>query len=228
MAKMTQEQKAQSNVALYNATNDSQRQTWQSRQQKGYDFYLGDQISEDDLKSLRSAGMPTFTINRIMPIIEIMKFFATANNPKWVGVGVEGSDVDVAAVHSKIAEYIWRLSKGQTLYSSVILDALTKSIGYFHVKTDPNLDRGMGEVVIENPSPWEVYVDKKSRSALFQDANFIQIRKTFTRGQLIRELPQYKTKIKKQLAQVRLENKLIPIETLVSLIVYSQKILQML
>ena len=197
MAKMTQEEKAQSNIALYNAANDSQRQTWQAKQQKGYDFYLGDQISEDDLKSLKSAGMPTFTINRIMPIIEIMKFFATANNPKWVGVGVEGSDINVAAVHSTIAEYIWRLSKGQTLYSSVILDALTKSVGYFHVKTDPNLDMGMGEVLIENPSPWEVYVDKKSRDALYRDANFIQIRKTFTRGQLLRELPQYKTKIKK-------------------------------
>lgn len=190
-------QKADSNRKLHEAANDSQRQLWMKKQQKGYDFYLGDQLSKTSFDALVSAGMPTFTINRIMPIIEIMKFFATANNPKWVGVGVEGSDVDVAAVHSKIAEWIWRLSKGSTLFPSVITDSLTKSVGYFHVKIDSNLDNGMGEVIIESPSPWEVIVDKKSRDFLVRDANFIQLKKSLSRGQLIRELPEYAAKIKK-------------------------------
>ena len=51
-------------------------------------------------EDLREGGMPDFIINRITPAIDIMKFFITANNPKWQAVGVEGSDADIAHIHS--------------------------------------------------------------------------------------------------------------------------------
>ncbi len=195
MSKVTNAMKAEYNKSLYNSANCYQRQSWRKKQQRGFDFYCNDQLSEEEINELESAGMPTFIINRILPIIEIMKFFATANQPRWVGVGVEESDTDVADIHSSIAEYIWRLSKGNTLYPQVILDALTKSLGYFHVRTDTNLDRGMGEVVIDNLSPWDVYVDKASRDFLFRDACFIMIKKSLPRSRLASLLPDYKKKI---------------------------------
>lgn len=186
---------AEYNKNLYDNANNFTRKRWRSKTQKAYDYYLDDQLSKKEIKTLEKAGMPTFTINRIMPIIEIMKFFATANSPKWIGVGVEGSDIDVAQVHTKIAEYIWRLSNGETLFATVILDALTKSLGYFHVVVDTNLDLGKGEVIIESPNPWDVIVADNSRCPLFRDAGFIMIHKHIARSQLIRDLPEFKNKI---------------------------------
>jgi hypothetical protein len=126
-----------------------------------------------------------------------MKYFVTANNPKWKAVGATGDDVDVAQVHSDIADYCWYLSNGKSLYSQVALDALTKGVGYFLVDIDKDADRGMGEVRFNRLDPYDVYVDPASRDFLFRDANFIQVRKNIARTRLINMLPEFESKIKK-------------------------------
>jgi hypothetical protein len=126
-----------------------------------------------------------------------MKYFVTANDPKWKAVGATGDDVDVAQVHSDIADYCWYLSNGKSLYSQVALDALTKGIGYFLVDVDKDADRGMGEVRFSRLDPYDVFVDPASRDFLFRDANFIQVRKNISRSRLINMMPQFASKIKK-------------------------------
>ena len=71
--------------------------------------------------------MPTFTINRIIPVVEMLNFYATAKTPRWQAVGITGDDADVAAVYSDIADYIWNFSDSTTLLSNAINDAVTKS-----------------------------------------------------------------------------------------------------
>jgi hypothetical protein len=197
MARTTKKNKAQINKQIWERANNSHRQRWQHLSQKGYDFYLDEQLSKEEKDQLEESGMPTFTINRVTPIIEIMKYFVTANNPKWKAVGATGDDVDVAQVHSDIADYCWYLSNGKSLYSQIALDALTKGIGYFLVDVDKDADRGMGEVRFNRLDPYDVYVDPASRDFLFRDANFIQIRKNIARTRLINMLPEFEAKIKK-------------------------------
>ena len=197
MARTTKKTKAQINKQLWDRANNSHRQRWQTLSQKGYDFYLNEQLSKEEKDQLEESGMPTFTINRITPIVEIMKYFVTANNPKWKAVGATGDDVDVAQVHSDIADYCWYLSNGKSLYSQVALDSLTKGIGYFLVDVDKDADRGMGEVRFSRLDPYDVYVDPASRDFLFRDANFIQVRKNIARTRLINMLPEFAAKIKK-------------------------------
>jgi len=141
--------------------------------------------------------MPTFTINRVTPIVEIMKYFVTANNPRWKAVGATGDDVESAQVHSDIADYCWYLSNGKSLYSQVVLDSLTKGIGYFLVDVDRDDDNGLGEVVFKRVDPYDVYVDPASRDFLFRDATFITVRKNLSRSSLMNMLPEHAAKIKK-------------------------------
>ena len=197
MARVNNKTKAQLNKKIWDRANNSHRQRWQITSQKGYDFYLNEQLAKDEVTMLEESGMPTFTINRITPIIEIMKYFVTANNPKWKAVGATGDDVDVAQVHSDVADYCWYLSNGKSLYSQVILDSLTKGLGYFLVDIDKDADRGMGEVRFNRIDPYDVYVDPASRDFLFRDAAFIQIRKNISRARLINMIPQSEAKIKK-------------------------------
>ena len=197
MARVTKKNKAQVNKQLWDRANNTHRQRWQTLSQKGYDFYLNEQLSKKEKDQLEESGMPTFTINRITPIVEIMKYFVTANNPKWKAVGATGDDVDIAQVHSDIADYCWYLSNGKSLYSQIALDALTKGVGYFLVDVDRDADRGMGEVRFNRLDPYDVYVDPASSDFLFRDANFIQVRKNISRSRLINMLPQFEAKIKK-------------------------------
>ena len=197
MPRVTKKSKAQINKQIWDKANNSHRQRWQTVSQKGYDFYLNEQLTKDEQTMLEESGMPTFTINRITPIIEIMKYFVTANNPKWKAVGATGDDADVAQVHSDIADYCWYLSCGKSLYSQVVLDSLTKGLGFFLIDIDKDADRGMGEVRFNRLDPYDVFVDPASRDFLFRDATFIQIRKNISRARLINMLPQFETRIKK-------------------------------
>jgi len=197
MARLTNKKRAQVNKQLWEKANNAHRQRWQFLSQKGHDFYLNEQLSKDEKDALEESGMPTFIVNRVTPIVEIMKYFVTANSPKWKAVGATGDDVDVAQVHSEIADYCWYLSNGKSLYSQVVLDSLTKGIGYFLVDVDKDLDRGLGEVRFNRVDPYDVYVDPASRDFLFKDANFIIIRKNIARTRLINMLPEHEAKIKK-------------------------------
>ena len=182
---------------LFNKVNTKTRTQWEYINQKGFDFSNDNQLTEDERISLEEQGMPTFTINRIMPVVEMLNYYATAQNPRWQAVATEGSDSQVAAVFSDIADYIWYQSDGSTLYANAVNDAITKSIGYLMISVDPDADNGMGDVVIKQPEPFDVYVDPKSRDMLFRDASFIMVRKVLPEGHLKSLFPEHKRKITK-------------------------------
>ena len=181
---------------LYKKANGSNRKKWENIAQQSYEFFLGEQLTEEEQDALRSAGMPNFTINRITPVIEMMKFFATANTPRWQAVGAEGSDSDVAAVHADIADYCWYNSNGDSIYAQVIQDALVKGVGYMQVDVDPNQDRGLGEVMFKKIEPFDVYPDPASRDFLFRDATYIMVRKDLPKEQVKKLFPDKVRQIK--------------------------------
>ena len=169
---------------IFELADGEHRIQWEYINQKGFDFSNDNQLSEEERLTLEEQGMPTFTINRIAPVVEMLNFYATANRPRWQAVGVDGSDTDVASVFSDIADYIWDLSDGSTLFANCINDCITKSIGYLMVTIDQNSDNGLGDVVIKQPEPFDLYVDPKSRDILFRDASFILCRKVLPKEHL--------------------------------------------
>jgi len=181
---------------MFDAVSSEERNQWEYINQKGYDFAHDNQLTHEEKQALEEQGMPTFTINRILPVVEMLNFYATANKPRWQAVATEGSDSDIASIYSNIADYIWNNSNGQTLYSNAINDAITKSLGFLLVSVDPDADRGMGEVTIQQPDPFDVYIDHKSRDLLFRDAAFIMIRKILPKSHLMNTFPDMKRKIK--------------------------------
>ncbi len=181
---------------IFDNVNTGNRHQWEFINQKGFDFANDNQLSADDKETLEEQGMPTFTINRIIPVVEMLNFYATANRPRWQAIGVEGSDVDVASVFSDIADYIWYNANGQSLLSNAVNDAVTKSLGYLLVDINPNADQGMGEVTIQQPDPFDVFIDPKSRDILFRDAAYMMIRKILPKKHLMNIFPNLKRKIK--------------------------------
>ena len=182
---------------LYHLANSWSRKQWENINQKGYEFAHDEQLSTDEKTSLEEQGMPTFTINRILPVVEMLNFYATDNNPRWQAIGVDGSDSDVAGVMSDLSDYIWHNSNGSSLYNNAVNDSVTKSLGYFIVSVDKDADNGLGEVVLQQPEPFDVFVDPKSRDMLFSDAAFIMIRKVLPKHHLTKLFPEFKNKINK-------------------------------
>ena len=198
---MKKTDKAQQIHELFLKLNGQNRQAWERVNQEGHDFFLDNQLKEKEKNALEEQGMPTFTINRIIPIVEMLTFYATSNSPRWQAVGAEGSDSEVAAVHSDISDYVWYISGGKQMFTQVVKDACTKSVGYFQIYVDPNADRGMGEVKIRNLEPFDIYVDPQARDPLFSDAAFIMSHKVCPRAALLQLYPEYKAKINKASSQ---------------------------
>ena len=146
---------------IYQYSKTDSRIQWEYINQKGCDFANDNQLTADEKVALEEQGMPTITINRIITVVEMLNYYATAQTPRWQAVGAEGSDSDVATVFADIADYIWHGSEGSTLFSNAVNDAVTKSMGYLMVTVDHDADRGMGEVVIQQPDPFDIYVDPK-------------------------------------------------------------------
>ena len=59
---------------IFNTANTGTRVQWQYVNQKGEDFANDNQLTQAEKDALQEAGMPTFTINRIIPIIEMLNF----------------------------------------------------------------------------------------------------------------------------------------------------------
>ena len=125
------DKKAKRIKSLFDALNDAIRQRWETVNQKGHDFYLDNQLTQQEKEALEDQGMPTFTVNRIIPVVEMLNYYATSNSPRWQAVGVEQSDSDVASLFADVADYVWNYSNGQTLYSNVVNDSITKGIGFY-------------------------------------------------------------------------------------------------
>lgn len=203
---MARKNKADRIYQMWKSANSEERIKWQSESQKGYDFYLNEQLTKEELDTLKESGMPSFQVNRITPIIETMKYFVTANSPRWKAVAVEGTDTNIAQVHSDISEYCWSLSNGKAVYGNVILDSLTKGMGYFFVDIDSDLDNGKGDVIYSNIDPYDVYPDPMSRDFLLRDASFVIVRKTMAREQLKNMFPEHSRKVSKASEQGSIES----------------------
>ena len=183
--------KGQEILKLYQNADTAERQKWLKQEQKSYDFFLNSQLTEDEKEALEAAGMPTFVINRITPAIETMKYFATANSPRWKAVGVDGTDTKLAQIHEDIIDYCWRLSEGDSILGHAVLDALTKSKGYLHIVVDPDSDRGRGDIKFEFVDPFDVYVANMSTDPLERDAEYHIIKKRIPKEMLKQLLPDY-------------------------------------
>ena len=88
---------------LYNSAKTTGRTQWEHINQKGFDFANDNQLTEGEKRALEEQGMPTFTINRIIPVVEMLNFYATSQSPRWQAVGAQGDDIDVASMFADIA-----------------------------------------------------------------------------------------------------------------------------
>ena len=80
MAKRTDKQSERVRQ-IFNRTNQSNRIQWEYINQKAHDFSNDNQLTAKETQDLEDQGMPTFTINRIAPVVEMLNFYATANSP---------------------------------------------------------------------------------------------------------------------------------------------------
>jgi hypothetical protein len=144
----------------------------------------------DESDALQSVGQADFVIDRVYAAVDKLKSLLTSKPARFMAIGREDSDNRLANVWSGILEYVWDISKGDTVFKQVVHDYAVTGLGYMYIYVDPEDDFGRGEVKYTHVDPFRVYVDPASRDRYFRDASGIILSTYITREQLINLYPQ--------------------------------------
>jgi hypothetical protein len=182
----SEQELAQDNVRLNEQANTYSRQLYMYNGDMSKRFYEDEQLTREELQTLDAAGMPTFTINRMTPVINMLLYFATSNPPRWkaIGRGTQPDDVDMAAIHDRIIDYTFKISDGKSKHGFISEDCFVRGCGNWSIFVDKDADQGDGEVLLGNPDERFVYIDPASRDFLGRDAGFQQVAKNMTKSAL--------------------------------------------
>ena len=184
-------------LSLFERSNVGSRAKWVRNEQKSWDFFLNAQLTDEEKRMLEESGMPTFIINRITPVIETMRYFATARDPRWRAVGTKGDDAKLASVVTDMIDYAWYISSGKQVLHNIVTNTLVRGKGYMHIYIDPNADKGLGEVKFESIDPFDVWVSPMTRDPYERDALYHIIKKDLPRHTIMDMLPDYADVIKR-------------------------------
>uniref|UniRef100_A0A6M3IF25 Portal protein n=1 Tax=viral metagenome TaxID=1070528 RepID=A0A6M3IF25_9ZZZZ len=191
----SQKKMAENNARLIMMANNEKRQKWMYANLTCERYYEDDQQTAKEKKELDDAGIPTFTINMIIPTVKIQSYFLTSHPPKWTVRGRNGRDSDIANIHLQLSDYCFDISNGKLVFGHVLKSTLVKSIGYFHIRVDKNMDKGMGEVLYDWVRMEDVFMDPSARDIMGRDGAFIGIAKNMSKSILKQRWPEFAEKI---------------------------------
>jgi hypothetical protein len=185
----TNKTKPQVSKELFRRWRDA-RQSWDLEARDAVDFVLGNHFTAEESNALASVGQADFVIDRVYAAVDKLKSLLTAQPAKFSAIGREDSDNKLSNIWKTILEYIWDISKGDTVFKQVVHDYAVQGLGYMYVYMDPEADYGRGEIKYTHVDPFRVYVDPASRDRFFHDASGIILSTHLTRQQVLDLYPQ--------------------------------------
>ena len=171
------------------------RNTWGLQAIQDREFRLGKQWSDEDAKTLEDRQQAALVINRIHPAVELAKAMLTAKRPTFRVTAMEDSDNKTAHAMNGFIQYIWNISSGDRQMNKCIDDFYVTGLGALLCYIDPFADGGRGEVKFRAIDPLQLYIDPNSQDPFCSDASDIIISRVYTKGQMERIYPKYKSAI---------------------------------
>jgi hypothetical protein len=172
------------------------RSEWATQAVEDSEFRAGVQWTKTQVETLKSRNQAPVVVNVIHSAVEQAKALLTTNKPRFQATGREDSDVKTGRVLSDLMEYVWDISKGNTVLKQAIDDYYVKGMGCIMAYPDMNADFGKGEIFLKSVDPMDLYIDPSSRDPFCQDANHIIIAKKIMESQLLLQYPDYVEQIK--------------------------------
>ena len=160
-------------LLLYYKSGD--REMWVKHFIEDREFRLGEQFSEEVKNSYERKGLMAASVNETLPATEQIVADLTANNPRFDAVAIEDSDVKIASYVSRLFDWIYYVSKGQTKIEFFARDFSNGGLGWLLTYPDYNADYGKGELKVKDVDPLDVYVDPACKEPDGSDSGNILI-----------------------------------------------------
>jgi hypothetical protein len=161
---------------------------WREQAKEDYDFFSGEQWSDEDKAKLESEGRPAVVFNRIARTINAVIGLEVQNRQEARYFPREMSDSGVNELLSQAAKWVRDNCDAEDEESEAYLDSLVCGVGYTETRLDTQLDEET-QIIIERRDPFEMGVDHCAKKRNFDDKRFIYRIQKYSRAEFEEQYP---------------------------------------
>ena len=175
-------------------------QHWREEAREDFEFTAGKQWTDEEIKAFKDDGRPAITINRILPLINILSGYQRINRYDLDFLPRSSDDLELCQVRRGITKYVMDRCDYDAAESQVFLDCSIGGLGWFNVRYKFDHEIQDGEAVIERVDPFGIYVDPEAHELDFSDANFLIRAKWVSKDELKQVYPEHADTIENNFA----------------------------
>lgn len=145
---------------------------WRNEAKESYDYFAGNQWSEDDAAKLNQQNRPVIVYNRIARTINAVSGLELQNRQEVSYLPREMNDAEKGEQYTAIAKWVRDNCDAEDEESEMFLDSLICGLGW----TDTSVsyeDNPDGDIIIPRIDPLEMLYDPNSRRKNLSDARWI-------------------------------------------------------
>lgn len=165
-------------------------QRWREEAREDFEFTAGKQWTDKEIKQFHEDGRPAITINRILPLMNILSGYQRLNRYDIDFLARTNDDVELCQVRRGITKYIMDRCDYDAVESQVFLDCAIGGLGWFGVRYKFDNEIQDGEAVIERIDPFGIYVDPEAHELDYSDAKFLIRAKWVAKDELKQVYPE--------------------------------------
>ena len=163
---------------------------WREEAKEDFEFTAGKQWTDEEIKQFQKDGRPAITINRILPLINILSGYQRLNRYDIDFLGRTADDVELCQVRRGMTKYIMDRCDYDAVESQVFLDCAIGGLGWFGVRYKLDSEIQDGEATIERVDPFGIYVDPEAHELDYSDAKFLIRAKWVAKDELKQVYPE--------------------------------------
>lgn len=139
-----------------------QNRNWMHRARTARRFFCGAQWDTGDLETLRSQNRPALTINRIMPVCNVLSGTQRQNRRDLKVFPRRGGLEQVAAMFTALLKHAEDTSNAGWTKSAAFMDGVVAGKGWLAFDIDPTHDPVGGDLVVKKLNPLRVWEDRSA------------------------------------------------------------------
>jgi hypothetical protein len=161
---------------------------WRDQAKEDYDFFSGEQWSDEDKLKLESEGRPAVVFNRIARTINAVIGLEVQNRQEARYFPREMSDAGVNELLSQAAKWVRDNCDAEDEESEAYLDSLVCGMGFTETRLDTQADEET-QIIIERRDPFEMGVDHCAKKRNFDDKRFVYRIQKYSRSEFEDQYP---------------------------------------
>lgn len=145
---------------------------WRSQAKEDYDFYSGEQWSNEDKQAMREQLRPVIVFNRVGPVIDAIAGTEINNRQETRYIPREEGDVAVNELLTAAGKYFRDQCQAEDEESDAFLDLVICGMGWTQTRLSFD-DNPEGDIVIERVDPLEMYWDCAAKKRNLTDGRYL-------------------------------------------------------